>query len=96
MCTHPPREWFRGMLLPCADPECGGIKGAALKFPMRSHGAGMRAKYESAMFTRRMTSTPGGRRYAWELASISDDTEAREEADRRHMAYLLRFAAGVD
>ncbi len=30
-CTHPPRQWFLGELLPCAHPECSdGCQGVDL------------------------------------------------------------------
>lgn len=90
MCTHPPREWFRGMLLPCAEPTCGGIGGQVLIVPLTSQGTGMRMKHERATFRRASTLHPDGRRFMWELDSVEDVTKQAEEAHRRMMRDILR------
>lgn len=70
-CTHPPRQWHYGELLPCADPTCRDT----------SPGNGLvilSADYVQFKFNRSWWDDLNGRRWQWNLTA--DPVPARRKA----------------
>lgn len=69
MCTHPPRQWYLGMLLPCADWNCGRVAGDNLVVPIVRYGQPMLKVYFERIYH---MSELGNKIYEWRYASESE------------------------